>query len=217
MGKPFPVLPGSCCTCTRSLLCARGRGPWWPRRCTGWGRGRGPRSSPAPHTPWTAARTLPSEAGRESDGETRTGHALPRGRAASQVFPELLTFSLSVLTSFLSSLLFSLPGASAVGMDEWKMKSFPLHSAACRGDEIRRVVRRTKPSPAEGRILSLLTDECNWNVLEFESANVSLLSASALTSHRWKIRWDSKSKHKHQEGEQTSGEMGLRHLFAGFH
>lgn len=45
---------------------------------------------------------------------------------------KVLTFSLSVFTSFLSSLFFSLPGASAVGMDEWKMKSFPLHSAAWR-------------------------------------------------------------------------------------
>lgn len=41
----------------------------------------------------------------------------------------VLTFSFSVLTSFLSSLFFSLPGASAVGMEEWKMNSFPLHSA----------------------------------------------------------------------------------------
>lgn len=45
---------------------------------------------------------------------------------------KLLTFSFSVPTSFLSSLFFSLPGASAVGMEEWKMKSFPLHSAAWR-------------------------------------------------------------------------------------
>lgn len=37
-----------------------------------------------------------------------------------------------MFTSFLSSLFFSLPGASAVGMDDWKMKSFPLHSAAWR-------------------------------------------------------------------------------------
>lgn len=40
------------------------------------------------------------------------------------------TFSLSVLTSFLSSLFLSFPGASAVGKEEWKMKSFPGHSAA---------------------------------------------------------------------------------------
>lgn len=40
-----------------------------------------------------------------------------------------------MLTSFLSSLFFSFPGASAVGMDEWKMKSFPLHSAAWGGRE----------------------------------------------------------------------------------
>lgn len=33
-------------------------------------------------------------------------------------FFQLLTFSLSVFTSFLSSLFFSLPGASAVGMEE---------------------------------------------------------------------------------------------------
>jgi len=39
-----------------------------------------------------------------------------------------------VLISFLSSLFFSLPGASAVGMEDWKMKSFPLHSAAWRGE-----------------------------------------------------------------------------------
>lgn len=48
---------------------------------------------------------------------------------------ERLTFSLSVLTSFLSSLFFSLPGASAVGMDDWKMKSLPLHSAAWRTEK----------------------------------------------------------------------------------
>lgn len=49
---------------------------------------------------------------------------------SSAAHNEVLTFSFSVLTTFLSSLFFSLPGASAVGMDEWKMKSFPLHSAA---------------------------------------------------------------------------------------
>ena len=42
------------------------------------------------------------------------------------------TFSFSVLISFLSSLFFSFPGASAVGMDEWKMNSLPLHSAVWR-------------------------------------------------------------------------------------
>lgn len=67
---------------------------------------------------------------------TRVTHT--PGRARRPRFWETLTFSLSVLTSFLSSLFFSLPGASAVGMEEWNMKSFPLHSAAWRRDETRR-------------------------------------------------------------------------------
>lgn len=49
------------------------------------------------------------------------------GRCAGRA----LTFSLSVFTSFLSSLGFSFPGASAVGSEEWKMNSFPGQSAAC--------------------------------------------------------------------------------------
>ena len=63
----------------------------------------------------------------------------------NKVLLKLLTFSLSVLTSFLSSLFFSLPGASAVGMEEWKMKSFPLHSAAWRGkNDEREKISKTK-------------------------------------------------------------------------
>lgn len=44
----------------------------------------------------------------------------------------IITFSLSVLISFLSSLFFNFPGASAMGREVWKMKSLPAHSAACR-------------------------------------------------------------------------------------
>lgn len=44
----------------------------------------------------------------------------------------VITFSLSVLISFLSSLFFNFPGASAMGREVWKMKSLPAHSAACR-------------------------------------------------------------------------------------
>ena len=41
------------------------------------------------------------------------------------------TFSFSEPSSFLSSLFFNLPGASAIGKDEWKTKSFPEIPAAC--------------------------------------------------------------------------------------
>lgn len=40
-----------------------------------------------------------------------------------------LTFSFSVPSSFLSSLFFSFPGASAMGSEVWNMYSFPLRSA----------------------------------------------------------------------------------------
>jgi hypothetical protein len=40
-------------------------------------------------------------------------------------------FSFSVPSSFLSSLFLSLPGASAIGKDEWKTNSFPADSEAC--------------------------------------------------------------------------------------
>jgi hypothetical protein len=40
-------------------------------------------------------------------------------------------FSFSVPSSFLSSLFLSLPGASAIGKDEWNTNSFPAHSEAC--------------------------------------------------------------------------------------
>lgn len=122
--------PGSCCTCRRSRQCARARQPWWPGLHTGWGRGRGPRSSPVPHTLWTAARTLLSEAGTGSGAAEQKVWIRSSGWWSSTALSKVLTFSFSVLTSFLSSLFFSLPGASAVGMDEWKMKSLPLHSAA---------------------------------------------------------------------------------------
>lgn len=51
-----------------------------------------------------------------------------------------------MLTTFLSSRFFSLPGASAVGMEEWKMKSLPLHSAAWKGksDEREQIAERKK-------------------------------------------------------------------------
>jgi hypothetical protein len=39
-------------------------------------------------------------------------------------------FSFSVPSSFLSSLFLSLPGASAIGKDEWNTNSFPAHSEA---------------------------------------------------------------------------------------
>lgn len=135
----------------------RARRPWWPRRCTGWGRGRGPRCSPEPHSPWTAAHTLLSEAGTESSRtrlkrlEWNQPAVLPVSKHISGL---LLTFSLSVLTSFLSSRFFSLPGASAVGMEEWKMKSFPLHSAAWRAEEVMRLRHNLLP-PAGG------SDLCN--------------------------------------------------------
>lgn len=122
--------PGSCCTCRLSRQCARARRPWWPGLHTGWGRGRGPRSSPGPHTLWTAARTLLSVAGTGSGAAQQKLWMRSCGWWSSTARSEVLTFSFSVLTSFLSSLFFSLPGASAVGMDEWKMKSLPLHSAA---------------------------------------------------------------------------------------
>lgn len=122
--------PGSCCTCRRSRQCARARQPWWPGLHTGWGRGRGPRSSPVPHTLWTAARTLLSEAGTGSGAAQQKLWMRSSGWWSSTARSKVLTFSFSVLTSFLSSLFFSLPGASAVGMDEWKRKSLPLHSAA---------------------------------------------------------------------------------------
>lgn len=57
-------------------------------------------------------------------------HPKSRQGTAGQLAP---TFSLSVLISFLSSLLRSFPGASAVGREEWKMSSFPGQSAACNG------------------------------------------------------------------------------------
>jgi hypothetical protein len=40
-------------------------------------------------------------------------------------------FSFSVPSSFLSSLFFNFPGASAIGNEEWKTNSFPGHSEAC--------------------------------------------------------------------------------------
>jgi len=40
-------------------------------------------------------------------------------------------FSFSVPSSFLSSLFFNFPGASAIGNEEWNTNSFPGHSEAC--------------------------------------------------------------------------------------
>lgn len=60
------VVPGSCCTCRRSLRCARAHQPWLPCPCTGWERGRDPHSSPVPHSPLTVAHKLLSEAGTKS-------------------------------------------------------------------------------------------------------------------------------------------------------
>lgn len=42
------------------------------------------------------------------------------------------TFSLSVPISFLSSLFFSFPGASAIGSEVWNTNNLPAQSAACR-------------------------------------------------------------------------------------
>lgn len=42
------------------------------------------------------------------------------------------TFSLSVPISFLSSLFFSFPGASAMGSEVWNKNNLPAQSAACR-------------------------------------------------------------------------------------
>ena len=39
--------------------------------------------------------------------------------------------SFSVPSSFLSSLFFNFPGASAIGNEEWNTNSFPGHSEAC--------------------------------------------------------------------------------------
>lgn len=46
-----------------------------------------------------------------------------------------------MLISFLSSLFFNFPGASAMGREVWKMKSLPAHSAACRKASAKAEVR----------------------------------------------------------------------------
>lgn len=54
-----------------------------------------------------------------------------------------------MLSSFLSSLFLSFPGASAVGNEEWKINSFPAHSAACYKDThigIESTAKMNKPS-----------------------------------------------------------------------
>lgn len=67
-----------------------------------------------------------------------------------QIMQTIITFSLSVLISFLSSLFFNFPGASAMGREVWKMKSLPAHSAACRKvsaiTEVRNIYKNYKGS-----------------------------------------------------------------------
>lgn len=67
-----------------------------------------------------------------------------------RIMQTIITFSLSVLISFLSSLFFNFPGASAMGREVWKMKSLPAHSAACRKvsaiTEVRNIYKNYKGS-----------------------------------------------------------------------
>lgn len=67
-----------------------------------------------------------------------------------RIMQTIITFSLSVLISFLSSLFFNFPGASAMGREVWKMKSLPAHSAACRKasaiTEVRKIYKNCKGS-----------------------------------------------------------------------
>ena len=60
--------PGSRCTCRRSRRWTRGQPRGWPRPRTGWGRGRGPRSSPGPRSPWPGCCRSPPGAGTETEG-----------------------------------------------------------------------------------------------------------------------------------------------------
>lgn len=135
--------PGSRCTCRLNLQWRQELPLMWQHPHTDWGRGKDPHSSPGQHSPSPDCCRIPPASETETVDDMRgrwesewAGDNYLSHKRTKLLLAELtLTFSLSVPISFLSSLFFSFPGASAMGREVWNTNSFPAQSAAWEGHE----------------------------------------------------------------------------------